>query len=163
MTPLPPGEPDPSLRRVQRDSAVIAVAAAVLALFVQRGRTEGALGVLAGAALMGFSYAAIKGGVTALVQRAAATGEAAPGERVSRVRMAWMLCKFIGRYLVAGVVAWVVLVPLGAHPLGLFAGVTVPVLGVGIEAVRLVRAKRPSGAPQARCPSDLGDSSQTKR
>ena len=59
-------EADPSLRRIQRDSAVIVLAAAAVALVVEGGRPEGALGVLAGAGLMGFSYAAIKGGVTAL-------------------------------------------------------------------------------------------------
>jgi hypothetical protein len=139
------GEADPSLRRVQRDSAVIAVAAAVLALVVQRGRAEGALGVLAGAALMGFSYTAIKGGVTALLHRAAAATEAPPGERVSRARVAWVLARFIGRYLLIGLAAWAVLVPLRAHPLGLFAGVTVPVLAIAVEAVRL--ANRPSGRP----------------
>jgi len=143
------GEFDPSLRRVQRDSAVIAVAAAAAALLVQRGRVEGALGVLAGAALMGFSYTAIKGGVTALLQRAVAAGQASPDDRVSSVRVAWVLLKFIGRYLLAGVVAWAVLVPLRAHPLGLFAGVTVPVLAIGIEAVRLARrpSKRGGGDP----------------
>ena len=75
----PAGEADPSLRRVQRDSAVIAVAAAALALLIQRGQPGGALGVLAGAALMGVSYTAIKGGVTALVQRAAAAGDGLRG------------------------------------------------------------------------------------
>jgi len=143
------GEADPSLRRIQRDSAVIAVAAAAVALVVQRGRSEGALGVLAGAGLMGVSYAAIKSGVTALLQRTAAAGQAAPGERASRGRVAWILFKFIGRYVVVGVIAWTVLVPLRAHPLGLFAGVTVPVLAIGLEAVRLARApsKRGGGAP----------------
>jgi hypothetical protein len=144
------GESDPSLRRVQRDSAVIAVAAAALALAVQRGRPEGALGVLAGAALMGISYAAIKGGVTALVQRAAAAGQAGPGERVSKARVAWVLAKFIGRYLVIGIAAWAVLVPLKAQPLGLFAGVTVPVLAIGLEAVRL--AKSPTRRGGGRLP-----------
>jgi hypothetical protein len=133
------GETDPSLRRVQRDSAVMAVAAAALALVLQRGRPEGALGVLAGAGLMGVSYAAIRGGVTALSKRAAAAGHAAPGERLSRGRLAWILARFIGRYLVIGVAAWALLVPLRAHPLGLFAGVTVPVVAIGIEAIRLVR------------------------
>ena len=142
-------EADPTLRRVQRDSAVIAVAAAALALTIQRGRPEGALGVLAGAGLMAFSYAAIKGGVTALVERAASTSRAGSGQRVSNARVAWILAKFIGRYLLVGVVAWAVLVPLKAHPLGLFAGITVPVLAIGIEAVRLAMApsRRLGGPP----------------
>jgi hypothetical protein len=143
------GEADHSLRRVQRDSAVIAVAAAALALVIQRGRPGGALGVLAGAALMGFSYAAIRGGVTALLERAAVAAHSTPGARAPRARVAWVLAKFIGRYLVAGLVAWAVLVPLRAHPLGLFAGVTVPVVAIGIEAVRLARApsRRVGGPP----------------
>jgi hypothetical protein len=136
----PAGETDPSLRRVQRDSAVIALVAALLALGIERGRPAGALGVLAGAGLMGFSYAAIRGGVTALLQRAGAGSRAAAGERMSRGQMAWMLARVIGRYLFVGIAAWAVLVPLRAHPLGLLAGVTVPVLAIGIEAVRLARA-----------------------
>jgi len=144
------GEADPSLRRVQRDSAIIAVAAAALALVIQRGRAEGAMGVLAGATLMGVSYTAIKGGVNALLHRAAAAAEAAPAARVSRGRVAWVLFKFIGRYLVIGVAAWAVLVPLRAHPVGLFAGVTVPVLAIAIEAVRL--ASKPSGRAGGRPP-----------
>ena len=133
-------EPDPSLRRVQRDSAIIAAAAVLLALALQEGRPEGALGVLAGAGLMGVSYAAIKGGVTALVQGTLEAGRGALEGRVSKGRMAWILFKFVGRYLVIGLAAWAVLVPLRAHPLGLIAGVTVPVLAIGIEAVRLARA-----------------------
>jgi hypothetical protein len=141
----PARETDPSLRRVQRDSAAIAVAAAALALAIQRGRPEGALGVLAGAALMAFSYTAIKGGVTALLDRAAAAGMSRPGRPVSKGRVAWLVARFIGRYAVVGLVAWAVLVPLRAHPLGLFAGVTVPVAAVAIEAVRLALS-RPGGA-----------------
>ena len=142
----PAGEADPSLRRIQRDSAVIALATAAFALLIQRGEPGGALGVLAGAALMGVSYTAIKGGVTALVQRAAAVGTASDGARVSGRPGAWLLIKVIGRYLVIGIAAWAVLVVIKAHPLGLFAGVSVPVLAIGVEAVRLARgtSRRPS-------------------
>jgi hypothetical protein len=131
------GEPDLSLRRVQRDSAIIAVATAAVAFVIQGGRPEAALGVLAGAGIMGFSYRAIKGGVTTLLERAASRTDT--GERAPKTRTAWLLARFIGRYLAAGLVAWVVLVPLRAHPLGLFAGVTVPVVAIGVEAVRLAR------------------------
>jgi len=134
------GEPDASLRRVQRDAAIIAVTAAAVALATQGGRPEGALGVLAGAGLMGFSYAAIKGGVSALLDRAAAAGRGEPAERLSRTRTAWFVAGFVGRYLAVGLAAWAFLVPLDAHPLGLFAGVTTPVLAIGIEAVRLALA-----------------------
>ena len=132
-------EADPALRRVQRDCAIMTAVAAAFALAIQRGRLQGALGVLGGAGLMAFSYFAIKGGVSALLQRAGADSRAEPGGRASRGRVAWTLATFIGRYLVVGIAAWAVLVPLRAHPLGLFAGVTIPVLAIGIEAVRLAR------------------------
>jgi ABC-type polysaccharide/polyol phosphate export permease len=144
-------EADSSLRRIQRDSAVIAVAAAMVAVLLQRGRLQGALGVLAGAALMGVSYAAIKGGVTAIVRRAAVTSEASPGQALSKRRVAWTLVKFVGRYLLVAVAAWAVLVPLKAHPLGLFAGVTAPIAAIGLEALRL--ARRP---PDRRAPGGRG-------
>jgi hypothetical protein len=145
------GDADASLRRVERDAAVIAVAAAAAALAIQRGRLDGALGVLAGAGLMGFSYAAIKGGVTAIVSRAAspADGEKA-GSQASKGRLAWLAARFIGRYLVIGLAAWAVLVPLRAHPVGLFVGVTVPVAAIGLEAFRLSR--RPSRGDSGQAP-----------
>jgi hypothetical protein len=137
-----PGDADPSLRRIQRDSALIAIGTAVLALAVQRGRPDGALGVLAGAALMAFSYRAVRAGVDAIVRKASGQGHAAPGAPVRKGGVVWALAKFIGRYLVIGFGGWVALVPLHANPLGLFAGVSVPVLAIGIEAVRLVRTPR---------------------
>lgn len=133
------GEGDPSLRRVERDAAVMTAACAIAALAIQRGRTDGALGVLAGAGLMAFSYAAIKGGVTAVAGRAAAAGEAGPGGHAGKGRQAWTAARFLGRYLVVGLAAWAVLVPLRAHPVGLFAGVTVPIAAIGLEALRLAR------------------------
>lgn len=143
------GDADSSLRRVERDAVVMAVAAAVAAVAIQRGRLDGALGVVAGAGLMGFSYAAIKGGVTAIVGRAAAAGgRAGDGPRVSRGRLAFLAARFIGRYLLIGIAAWLVLVPLRAHPVGLFAGVTVPIAAIGLEALRLSRGpSRRGGGP----------------
>lgn len=135
-----PAEADPSLRRIQRDSAVIAIVSAALALAAQRGRPGGAIGVLAGAAIMAFSYGAIRGGVNAVVRKASAPGNTAPDAAASRRRTARAFAGFIGRYLVIGVASWAVLVPLRVDPLGLFAGVSVPVLAIGVEAIRLVRA-----------------------
>jgi hypothetical protein len=134
-----PGEAEPSLRRIQRDSAALAIGSAVLALALQRGQPDGALGVVAGAALMGFSYRAIRGGVNAIVREASTPGTTSVGAAAPKGRAVWAFVKFIGRYLVIGLAAWVVLVPLRAHPLGLFAGVSVPVLAIGLEAIRLVR------------------------
>jgi hypothetical protein len=134
-----PGEAEPSLRRIQRDSAAMAIGSAVLALALQRGQPDGALGVVAGAALMGFSYRAIRGGVDTIVRKASTPGTTSPGAVAPKRRAVWAFVRFIGRYLVVGLAAWVVLVPLRAHPLGLFAGVSVPVLAIGLEGIRLVR------------------------
>ena len=130
-------ERDPSLRRIQRDAGLICAVTATAALILERGRPDGALGVLAGTGLMAMSYWAISSGVTAMVDRAAATSQSSPGKPVSRRRVIWTLARFLGRWIVFGVAAWVVLVPLRAHPLGLFAGVTASVAAIAVEAVRL--------------------------
>lgn len=141
---LASGDADASLRRVERDAAVLTAIAAAAAVAIQAGRLSGALGVVAGAGLMGLSYTAIKAGVTAVVSRAAAAaGDDRAGSRVSKSRLAWLAARFIGRYLVIGLAAWAVLVPLRAHPVGLFVGVTVPIAAIGLESVRLAR-----GAPR---------------
>jgi hypothetical protein len=129
-------EPDASLRRVQRDAAIICLALAALAAVVMRGRTDGAVGVLAGGALMALSYAAIKGGVDAALKRTAASPD---GAAAASRAAAWAAFRFMARYGVIAVLAWAVLVPLHAHPLGVFAGVSAPVLAIGIEAFRLAR------------------------
>jgi hypothetical protein len=142
------GEADPSLRRVERDATRMTIACAAAALVIRGGRPDGALGVLAGAGLMAFSYAAIKGGVTAIASRAAEAGDGGPGSRVGTGRLAWLAARFIGRYLVIGLAAWFVLVRFQAHPIGLFVGVTVPIAAIGLEAFRLFRgSSRRGGGP----------------
>ena len=148
---LASGDADASLRRVERDAVALAAAAAAAAVVIQGGRLDGALGVLAGAGLMGISYTAIKAGVTAIVARAAsAAGGESAGGRVSKGRLAWLAARFIARYLVIGLAAWAALVPLRAHPVGLFVGVTVPIAAIGFEALRLSRG--PSRGDSGRAP-----------
>jgi hypothetical protein len=89
---------------------------------------------------MGFSYLAIRGGVDAVIGKFSAGSDASGGHAAARRRAAWVAVTFIGRYLVIGVAAWVLLVPVRAHPLGVIAGVSAPVFALGVEAVRLVRA-----------------------
>jgi hypothetical protein len=137
-------EPDASLRRVRRDAVVICLASAASALVAAGGRPDGALGVLAGGALMAVSYSAIRVGVDAALRKASPRAEGEPAAAaVSASRAAgWAAFRFVARYGIIAVLAWVVLVPLRAHPLGVFAGVTAPVLAIGVEAVRLVRRGR---------------------
>ncbi|MEK6631018.1 MAG: hypothetical protein AABY89_09815 [Acidobacteriota bacterium] len=133
-------ETDRSLRRVQRDAAIICGLMAASALIAQGGRTDGALGVLAGAGLMALSYVAIKGSADAVVQRTSA--RAADGEAGGRMSgVVWPTIKFIGRYGLLALGAWLVLVPLHANPLGVFAGVSALVFAIAIESVRLYRTR----------------------
>ncbi len=109
---------------------------AAVALALQGGGISGAVGVLGGGLLMAFSYRAIRGGVDALVGRMAPAGGEAAGTRTA---ISWTLLKFVGRYVVIAVAAWVLLARLRAHPVGVVAGVTAPIVAMTIEAVRLQR------------------------
>jgi hypothetical protein len=137
-------EPDLSLRRVERDAVLACAGMAALALVLQRGAIGGALGVVGGGALMAFSFRAIRGGVDAMVGRVVpAQGDA--HARLQAGRIGWAILRFVFRYAIIGVAAWVLLAKLRAHPIGLIAGVTAPVVALAAEAVRLQR--RPPGPP----------------
>ncbi len=137
-----PTETDRSLRRVQRDAAIICGLMAASALIAQRGRADGVVGVLAGAALMALSYSAIKGSVDAVVHRTSArAADGDVGGRVSGRGVVWATIKFIARYGLLALGAWLVLVPLHANPLGVFAGVSALVFAIALESVRLNRKR----------------------
>ncbi len=135
-------ETDQTLRRVERDAAIACGVMALAALALQRGAMSGAVGVIGGGALMAFSFRAIRGGVDAMVGRLAPGGEA--GARPPAGRIGGVLVRFVLRYAIIGVAAWVLLTQLHAHPIGLIAGVTAPVIALGAEAFRLQR--RPPAA-----------------
>jgi uncharacterized protein YuzB (UPF0349 family) len=130
-------EPDPSLRRIERDALLMCGVTAAAAFVVGKGDVAALLGVVAGTALMAASYVWIRHGVDALVSRA--SPDHAAVNPPSTPAIAWTFVRFVGRYGLIAVAAWIVLVPLGASPSWLFAGVTVPVVAIGIEAIRLVR------------------------
>jgi hypothetical protein len=132
------GERDLSLRHVERDSAIACAVMVVIALVIQRGGTSGALGVIGGGFIMAFSFRAIRRGVDAMVQRVAPHNEG-DAATTSRGRVGWTVLTFALRYVFIGVVAWALLVPLHAHPVGMMAGVTAPVVALTLEAVRLQR------------------------
>ncbi len=68
-------EPDRAVRLFERDAAIACVAMAAVALALERGRPDGAAGVLAGGALAGLSYWALKGVVGAVVSVAGRVGQ----------------------------------------------------------------------------------------
>ncbi len=134
-------EADPMLRRYERNQVVVTlVMAAVAAAF---RRFDLPLSILGGGLLMAISYRAIKGGVDAIVGRRAEGGTNVTGQvserRLARRRLI-LLAKFVGRYALLALAAYVMLVRLHAHPVGLLLGAASPVVAVGLEAVRIVRA-----------------------
>ncbi len=125
------------LRRFERNQvftcALMAVAAALFLRF------DVAAGVVGGGLLMAIGYGAIKSAADMLVPR----GGAVPGRGANRQR-AWTMAKFLGRYALLALGAYVMLVRLRMHPVGLLLGVSSPVLAAVVELVRMARvATRP--------------------
>lgn len=149
----PASEPDRLLKQFERDGVVACLAMAAIALAVERGRPDGAAGVLAGGALTVLSYLAIKGGVTALLDAVskagpltdaggAKEGRSAPaaGPAPAAGRRAWLMVKFLGRYALLAVVAYVMLACFRVHPVGLLAGATAPFVAAVMHVMRSSRA-----------------------
>ena len=151
------GDRDPAVRQFERDAVVACLGMALAALAVRGGRPDGAIGVLLGGLLAAVSYHAIKGGVDALLaRRGTGTGggpetkaavdeadrAAPPGEtreRRSRPRAAWQGAKFIGRYALLALAAYVMLTRFRAHPVGILCGGSSPVLAAAAQIPRLWR------------------------
>jgi hypothetical protein len=139
---------DPWIRRFEKDTLLALLAMAGLALVVRAGNPDAALGVLGGGALGAFSYWAIKGGVDAALGSAAfsasggaATARVAGGRRLLGARVL-SVAKFIGRYALLAVAAYVMLTRLRLHPIGMLVGVSAPVVAAAVLVVRMA-ARRP--------------------
>ena len=125
-------ERDPALRLFERDALVVWGALTGLALVLTGGRLDAALGVAAGGALMAVSYLGIKGGAHALVA-AVETGQRRRGTMVLEA------VKFLGRYALLALAAYVILARLRLHPVGVLVGATVPVIAAAMQVPRLLR------------------------
>jgi hypothetical protein len=127
---------DALLRRVERTAIACCGAMAIAALAMSRGSPRPALAVVAGGCLIGLSYWSIKSGLSNLI------GSMVPGQGpragVSRGRIALQLA---GRYALLGFAAYVMIVRLRLHPLGLLAGASSIVAAVTVEAVRVLMKK----------------------
>ena len=147
MTPIT--SRDPWLRRFEKDAFLACLAMAGTALAVRTGNPDAALGVLGGGVLGAFSYWAIKGGVDGLLASAAGpapgTGtspSADPKGRLPLGARVLAMAKFIGRYALLAVAAYVMLTRLHLHPVGMLVGVSAPVVAAAVLAVRMA-ARRP--------------------
>jgi hypothetical protein len=127
---------DALLRRVERTAIGCCGAMAIAALAIARGSLRPAVAVLAGGFLIGLSYWSIKSGLSNLLAGVGLDSE--PRAPVSRARIALQLA---GRYALLGFAAYVMIVRLRLHPLGLLAGASSIVAAVTVEAVRVLMKK----------------------
>jgi hypothetical protein len=138
-------DPDPAVRRFERDAVLACAAMTAVALVVQKGRPAAAAGVVGGFALVAVSYWALKGAANLVAALAGGTrptdGGAPvrpplpPGKRLI------LGVKFFTRYALLAVGAYVMLTRLGVHPIGLLAGATTPFVAAAVEAARASRER----------------------
>ena len=129
-------ERDPALRRFEIDALIVWGALTAVAFVMTGGRLDVALGVAAGGALMAVSYLGIRGGADVLV---AAVQPRRPTRRV----LAMAALKFLGRFALLAVGAYVILTRLRLHPLGVLAGASVPVIAAAMQVPRLLGRSAP--------------------
>lgn len=146
----PASESERLLKQFERDAVVACLAMAAIALVAERGRPDGAAGVLAGGALTAISYRAIKGGVdvvlAVLPKTAVRTGDGGAEDRgdgtesgpaLSTGRRVSLALKFFGRYALLAVGAYVMLACFRVHPVGLLAGATALFVAAAVQVMRL--------------------------
>jgi hypothetical protein len=130
-------EPDPRLRQIQRN-ALWVFAIMVVVATAAGGGLRAVLGVVGGALLVAVSFRAIHAGVDAVVL--------AGGGRNTRRSTIWRLVKFVTRFAILGLIAYVMMVRLRAHPVWMLLGASSLVAAAALEAVRAPRAPSPGTA-----------------
>jgi hypothetical protein len=129
-------ERDAALRRFEIDALIVWGGLTGLAFVITGGRLDVALGVAAGGALMAVSYLGIKGGADVLV---AAAGPSRPKRRVLVIAAV----KFLGRFALLALGAYVILTRLHLHPLGVLVGALVPVIAAAMQVPRFLGRSAP--------------------
>ena len=123
---------DAVVRRIERTALAFCGVMTIAAVVLAQGSAWPGIAVLAGGLLIATSYWSIKAGVSRLVGRDDAIA------RVPRARIAFQLA---GRYALLALMAYVMIVRLRLHPLGLLAGASSIVAAVTVEAVRVLMKK----------------------
>jgi hypothetical protein len=129
-------EPDPRLRQIQRNA--LWVVAIMIVVATAAGGLRAVLGVVGGALLVAVSYRAIHAGVDAVVL--------AGSRKNTRRSTIWHLVKFITRFAILGLIAYVMMVRLRAHPVWMLLGASSLVAAAALEAVQAPRAPSPGTA-----------------
>jgi hypothetical protein len=127
-------ERDPFLRRFERDAILACMAMAAVALVVPRGGPWEAAAVVGGGGLAAASYRAIKGAVDAV---------AGGGTRTAS------LVKFFTRHGILAVAAYVMLVRLRLHPVGVLVGASSLFASAAVAAARALLPAPRSGHPRS--------------
>ena len=123
---------DAVVRRIERTALAFCGVMTIAAVVLAKGSAWPGIAVLAGGLLIATSYWSIKAGVSRLV------GSDDAMARVPRARIAFQLA---GRYALLALMAYVMIVRLRLHPLGLLAGASSIVAAVTVEAVRVLVKK----------------------
>ncbi len=123
---------DAVVRRIERTALAFCGVMTIAAVVLAKGSAWPGIAVLAGGLLIATSYWSIKAGVSRLV------GSDDAMARVPRARIAFQLA---GRYALLALMAYVMIVRLRLHPLGLLAGASSIVAAVTVEAVRVLMKK----------------------
>lgn len=137
-------EADPIVRRLQIGAIVWCAAVAALTVAIWPGRPEIAAGVIAGGALAGVSFFAIKSSIDAVLGLMPNAGASEPLSPMARRRIAaGALGKMTGRYALLAVLAYVMIARLRLHPIGLVAGASSLVAATMFEAARWLTRPTP--------------------
>jgi hypothetical protein len=123
---------DAVVRRIEKTALAFCGVMTIAAVVLAKGSAWPGIAVLAGGLLIATSYWSIKAGVSRLV------GSHDASARVPRARIAFQLA---GRYALLALMAYVMIVRLRLHPLGLLAGASSIVAAVTVEAVRVLMKK----------------------
>ena len=125
-------ERDPFLRRFERDAILSCGVLAGIALALPGGGPWMAVAVLGGGGLAAASYRAIKGAVDAV---------AGGGRRTAA------LVKFFTRHGMLAIAAYVMLVRLRLHPVGVLMGASSLFVAAAVAAARSLLPASRSGPP----------------
>ncbi|MEZ5419398.1 MAG: hypothetical protein R2708_18945 [Vicinamibacterales bacterium] len=140
---------DAWLRRIERDTLIVALVMAAGALAAWPGRPGRAAGVLGGLALIALSYQGIRAGVSRLWVPPSTPGTSVevPGADPP-ARASSGFVKFFTRHAILAAGAYVMMARFDFDPMAMLAGVTAPAIAAGAEVVRTVRARQ--SGPQSR-------------
>ncbi len=117
-------ERDPFVRGLERHAMLACGCCAVAALALGAAGPRAAVGVLGGGLLAAVSYRAIKGAADAAMDSQRRRGA---------------LVKFVTRHAILAVAAYVMLVRLRLHPIGILVGASSLVLAAAFAAARFSR------------------------